>query len=233
MDNSKLAHLIAQAVVLVPEVEAHLSPQALALLDDPGRLAVKAGELTAINATYHDRITQALIDFLEGGNIVSSRNGFKRATSDAFNDAFDAGWIDGGGDPSGYDSDAQDWINARKEAEFGYIEMIYQQAKELKKEDGFDGFAWASERADGYTNTLRSVYNQGKLRAMKDIMVTFEGTDGAKSCDTCQELKGKRHRISWFIKRDYIPPHGSGLDCAKGGHCMHGLFSDAGEQVTQ
>ena len=88
-------------------------------------------------------------------------------------------------------------------------------------------------RADGYTGTLREVYNQGKLRAMKDIMVTFEGEDGAKSCDTCQELKGKRHRISWFVKRNFVPPHGSGLDCAKGGHCQHALYNDKGEAVTE
>jgi hypothetical protein len=227
MDDFDLKDIMARAVELVPDVRDYLSARSLLLL------AVKAGsDLPSINAEYHDKITKALIDFLEGGNITSSRNAFKRAIVEAFGPAFDLGWVEGGGDlPT--DSDANDWLNARVGAELGYVEMLYQQAKELRKEEGFDGFAWASARADGYTGTLREVYNQGKLRAMKDIMVTFEGEDGAKSCDTCQELKGKRHRISWFVKRNFVPPHGSGLDCAKGGHCQHALYNDKGEAVTE
>jgi hypothetical protein len=62
--------------------------------------------------------------------------------------------------------------------------------------------------------------------------LTFDGDDGAESCPTCTALKGQRHKASWWISHDYVPPTGSGLDCAAGGHCMHELVTDDGEVVT-
>ena len=189
------------------------------------------GDLSAVNRDYHDAITAALIDYFEGGGIAASRNDIKQAAINAFSDAFDNGWVDGGQDLP-VDDDALDWIEARINQEFGFVDMLLQEAKELRKDEEFDYLAWISHRADGYTNTLREVYNSGKLRAMDDRMVTFDGEDGAKPCRTCKSLKGKRHKISWFVKRNYIPPHGSGLECSKGGHCQHYLRDDKGEVIT-
>ena len=70
---------------------------------------------------------------------------------------------------------------------------------------------------------LKEVYNNAKMRAMPNMMVTFDGDDGAESCDTCQKLKGKRHKISWFVSRNYIPPFGTGLECHPGRRCQHYL----------
>jgi len=194
---------------------------------------IKAGgDLPSITKNYHDRITVAMIAYFEGGSIVSSRNAFKQATIDAFGAAFDLGWTDGGQELP-VDDNALDWFNARVNTEFGFIEMLFQEAKELRRDKDFDYFSWLTARADGYSRTLREIYNVGKLRAMDDRMVTFEGDDGAESCDTCQKLKGKRHRLSWFVSRNYVPPFGTGLDCHRGGHCQHCLVDDKGNQVTQ
>ena len=163
--------------------------------------------------------------------MTSPRSAFKRATVDAFGAAFDLGWVEGGQDLPP-DAEAVSWFNARVEQEFGFIEMLFQEAKELRKDKEFDFFSWVSARADGYSRTLREIYNAGFLRATRDKMVTFDGDDGAESCDTCQKLKGKRHKISWFVSRNYVPPFGTGLDCHRGGRCEHGLFDDDGNQVT-
>lgn len=194
--------------------------------------AVKAdGDLAGISATYNNEIVSSLTTYFEGGNVTTPRNQFKRAMVEAFGAAFDLGWADGGGEGVP-DSDALAWFNARVDQEFGYIEMLFVEAKELRRDTEFDSFAWTTQRADGYTRTLREIYNAGFLRATKDQMVTFEGDDGEKPCDTCKKLKGARHKISWFVKRNYIPPHGTGLDCAKGGHCRHYLVNDKGERMT-
>jgi hypothetical protein len=193
--------------------------------------AEEAGDLDAINARYHDVITAALLTYIEGGSITGPRNQFKKATVEAFGAAFDTGWLAGGGEGVP-DRDALAWFNARVEVELGYVDMLFQQAKELQSEEEFAALEWVSEKADSYTNTLKEIYNNAKLRATTDIMVTFDGDDGVEPCDTCQKLKGKRHKISWFVKRNYIPPHGSGLDCAKGGHCKHGLRKDDREWIT-
>lgn len=196
-------------------------------------MALKAdGDISDVNATYHDEITEALTGYFEeGGSVTAPKSAFKRAVTEAFGAAFDTGWVDGGGELPA-DEDALGWFNARVEQEYGFIDMLFQEAKELRKEEDFDYFAWLTARADGYTNSVREVYNQAKLRAGKDKMVVFDGDDGEESCDDCQSLKGKRHKISWFVSRNYVPPFGSGLECHKGGRCKHGLFDDEGNQVT-
>lgn len=195
---------------------------------------LKAGSLFSINdPVYHDAIRQILIDYFEGGSIVTARNAFKRAMVEAFGAIYDRAWVEAGG-VLPVSAEALAWLNTRVDAEMGYIDMLFQQARELRGEPDFDYHTWANQRADGYVNTLTSVYNMAAVRAMKKSqMVTFDGDDGAESCDTCQWLKGQRHRLSWFIAHDYIPPFGGGLDCAKGGKCKHGLFDEKGYQITR
>jgi len=196
--------------------------------------AIKAtGDLTAIRKEYHDLITETLIIYFESKKrpVTAFRNSFWRHAVGALGNAFDLGWSDGGGGayPTG---DALDWFNARIEMEFGYISTLFQEAKELRKEEDFDFFKWVNLKADGYTRTIRELYNAGKTRASKDIMVTFTGSDGAESCGECQMLKGQRHRVSWFVRRNYVPPHGTGLSCHRGRYCQHYLESDSGERIT-
>jgi len=194
--------------------------------------AIKAlGDVTAIMTAYHDSLTQILINFFESSKPVTSfKNAFKRAAVIALSNAFDLGFSDGGcGYPGPEDNN---WFNARLEQEFGYIEMLFQEARELRNEPEFDFFSWITQRADGYTRTVKELYNVGKLRCGSDVMVTFDGNDGAESCDTCQMLKGQRHRVSWFVRRNYVPPHGVGLDCHPGRRCQHYLVDDKGKQLT-
>lgn len=197
------------------------------------RVFVKAdsGDLSSISAVYHDAITASLTTYMEGGSVTAPRNAFKQAMVEAFGAAFDMGWQDGGGEPPP-DADALTWFNARVDEEFSHIESLFVQAKELRKEEEFDFFSWVTERADGYSRTLKEIYNTAKLMAMKDQMVTFDGDDGAESCPDCQKLKGKRHKISWFVNRNYVPPFGSGLECHPGRRCQHGLMNDKGEWIT-
>lgn len=194
--------------------------------------AFKAGgNLAAISSRYNDAIIETIIKYFTGGSLAASRNAFKRATTEAFGAAIDLGWTDGGNQPP-IDADVLAWFNARLNAEFGYIDMLFESMKALKKEDDFDYFQYAVERAAGYVGTLREIYNYAKLSSSKNIMVTFDGDDGKESCPDCQKYKGKRHRISWFMARNAVPPYGSGLQCHKGGRCEHFLRDDNGNQVT-
>jgi len=195
--------------------------------------AIKAGgDLTAINQRYHDAITRSLLTYFEGsGSVTAPRNAFVLAMIYNLGSAFRLGWSDeAGGTP--LDADAVAWLNSRVAAETGYIDMLFQEARELRKEKDFDFFSWVTMKADGYTRTLREMYNAGALRASKDIMVTFVGEDGNESCPECQMLKGQRHRVSWFVRRNFVPPHGTGLSCHRGRYCQHYLQNDKGEQVT-
>jgi hypothetical protein len=226
-----LRNIIVDTVKTVPEILPYLSDDARLYVQIHTRAVKADGDLGEINKEYSAAIVRALTSYFEGGSVTGPRNALKRAAVEAFGSAADLGWTDGGGELP-FDGEALEWFNARVNAELGYIDLLFQQAKELRKEEDFDPQAWASERAAGYVNTLKEVYNNLRLRVMDNVMVTFDGDDGEKPCDTCKKLRGKRHKLSWFIARNYIPPHGSGLDCSKGGHCQHGLRKDNGEWVT-
>lgn len=229
MDKTLLAEYLQKVAVQIPSIIPLLSDDARVLLGV--KALISGGDLPSINASYHDAITRILTGYYTRGNVTAPRNEFNRAVNDAFNLAFELGWKDGGGGLP-IDEAAQDWLNARIEQEFGYVKMMFTQAKQLRKDKEFDFFAWVTERADGYTRTLKEIYNTARLMAMKDQMVTFDGDDGEESCPDCQRLKGKRHRISWFINNNYVPPFGAGLECHPGRRCQHGLMNDKGEWLT-
>jgi hypothetical protein len=200
-------------------------------------LALKATDMGAINAAYHDEITQALIAYFEGGSIAAPKNSFKRATLTAFQDAFDLGYSDGGGELP-VDAEANAWLEARTQEEFGNVDALFEQAKELRKDKEFDYPVWVAARADGYTATLSDIYNQGKLISAKDKMLTFEGDDGDANhiCQsiggTCVRLKGQRHRASWWRSHDLVPYRGNtNYDCG-GWNCNHYLIDDDGNIFT-
>lgn len=226
----KLNKIILETARVVPEIMTHLSPEARAYIHARARKAER-GDLSSINKKYHDAITRALIAYFEGGSIGASRNAFKNAMITAFGDAFDAGWQDGGGELP-IDEEALDWVEARMNQEAGYIDGLMQDARQLRKEEEFDYFAWVTHHADNYTYTLREIFNIASLWVKRDVMVTFDGDDGKESCPDCQRYKGQRHKISWFVARDAVPPHGAGLECHPGRRCEHYLRDDAGNRVT-
>jgi hypothetical protein len=202
----------------------------LDMLPKDYKRSMKAEAITADE--YQEVIRDILIGYFEeGGAVTSYKNEFKQAMVEAFGNSFDTGWQEGGQDLP-QDEDALDWFNERMNQEFGFIDMLFQEAKELRKEEEFNYEQWVDIKSTGYANTLKEVFNEAKLRAMKDIMVTFDGDDGEESCETCTSLKGVRHKISWFVKRNYVPPFGIGLQCGRGGHCQHQLYDDQGNEVT-
>lgn len=194
--------------------------------------ALKAGKtLPEISAQYTNAIIEAIVTYFEGGSVTSPRNAFRRAMVDAFGAAFDLGWVDGGG-AMPPDETALEWFNPRVEQEFGYIEGLFANIKQLKKEDGFDYFEWATQRAAGYARSLGGVYNAGKMFAQGSKMLTWHLGETEVHCDTCLKLDGKRHKASWYIARSYIPRQaGASMDCG-GYNCDCSLEDDKGNTVT-
>ena len=205
----------------------------LELQADLARLTARKaiGDITATIAEYHDAITQAIVDYFTGDRrIQEARGDFKHAATNGLGDAFETGWLDGGQELP-LDPEAVDWLAARQEQEFGFIDQLFVQAKELKQEKDFDYFAWATERADGYAASAGGVYNEGKLFAAKNKLLTWVYGE-TEHCETCEKLNGQRHRASWFVSRNYIPRQpGAAMECG-GYRCMCSLIADDGEEFT-
>lgn len=224
MNRPSLLLSLRRAADLVPAVKEHLRPESLAVLK-------AASDMATINSVYHDAITSALLDYFNGGNLVSNRNAFKRACTNAFTDAFLLGYQDGRGGRVLSDTENA-WLDARINTEFGYIESLFVSAKEIKADGEADYFAWATARADGYTSTLASLYTSGGLFAKKNQMMTWRLGQTEEHCDTCLELDGQSHRASWYISHDYIPRKpGAGMDC-HGYNCDCRLIDKDGNEVT-
>lgn len=223
------AEILRAVVKAVPDVKPHLSIKALLLLHRDG---VKAsGDVAEIGAAYHDAITEALISYFEGGSVTGPRNQFKRAMVEAFGSTFDLAWTDAGGEMPP-EPEALSWLNARVEEEFANIESLFDDAKELRKVEDFDFFAYATARADGYTRTLSSIYTQGAALVKDNVMVTWHLGATEKHCKTCAKLDGQRHKIKWFIDRGYIPKQpGASMDCG-GYNCDCTLTDDKGNEFT-
>lgn len=193
---------------------------------------IKAGDdLPSISAEYHNKITVALVSYFEGGSIVSSRNSFKRAMVDAFGAAFDVGWLDGGGELP-VDENALDWFNARVSTEFGHIEELFLQARELRREDNFDYFTWITSRADGYTRSVLAIYNSGNMLAQKNKILIWRLGNTEKHCGTCANLDGQAHRASWYLARNYIPRQPGAAMLCGGYYCDCKLEDKEGNVIT-
>jgi len=199
--------------------------------------AVKAGalksesDLTDVRARYNDAIIDAIVLYFEGGSLVAARNSFKRAATEAFGAAVDTGWEDGGETPP-LDAELLSWFNARVNEEYAHIDSLFEQIKMLKKEPDFDYFSWATQRADGYTSTLREIYNHAVLAAKGGQLLTWRLGNTEVHCDTCKKLDGGSHRASWYIGRDYIPGKpGAAMDC-HGYNCDCKLFDKNGKLIS-
>jgi hypothetical protein len=187
--------------------------------------------VAGISADYHDRITAALLTYLEGGSVTGPRNQFRQAAVEALGDAFDLGFSDGGG-ALPIEDDALEWLNARIEQELAFIGTVFEQAKQLRREEDFDPLPWVNERADGYTKTVSALYNAGQMHAKKNKAGTWRLGATERHCSTCLKLDGKRHRLTWFIARNYIPRQpGADMEC-HGYNCDCRIEDDNGNVLT-
>ena len=184
--------------------------------------------LEEIRGEYQDTLAAAMLDYLDSNRPVTSfRNEFRRAVNDAFTGAFYAGWAEAGPSTGPIDDDATDWLLARIEQEIGYSDDLFAELKAQRGTEDIE--AWAEGKAETYTDTLDSIYNQGKVMGAEGLPLTFGGDDGEESCETCQGLKGVTHPARWWVENNLIPgqPGNENYDC-KGYRCQHGLFDQDG-----
>lgn len=206
-----------------PEVLPHLSPETLA--------AVKAGGgYPGIRSDYWHAVYDAVYDYLTGNKPVTSfANSVKRAFTDAYIAAAEIGYQEGGADLP-FDDETVAWLTGVQSQEFGYIEELFSRLKE--EWEGLDPDAEAASRAEGYVNNLDSIFSEATLRGSKNITVTWVLGSTEKHCKTCASLDGKKHRISWFLDRDYIPRKpGAAMECG-GYNCDCQLVDKDGNEYT-
>jgi len=192
-------------------------------------------DIGAIMSEYEQTIATSMADYLQGtGPITAFRNEFRRAVNDAFTMAFYAGWADGGGGQPIPDSEIAQ-LNARIDAEIGYADELFNALKDLR--DNPDAthqemLDFVDARSAGYTNTVNSIYADGKVRANTDLVLTFGGSDGNESCETCQGLHDVSHPASWWVENGLVPAPGNRNYICNGYNCQHTLSDKDGNVIA-
>ena len=191
-----------------------------------------------IRQTYYENIKQSVVGFLAntGSRVTAFQNDARQAMTESFPTAFYAGYADGGGDPDNVDPDDDAWLTARMNAETGFIGVTFQNMRQMKLPGDMsasDIDDQGDQTATAYANTLDGIYNEGKLRGAGNKMLVFAGEDGEESCQTCQKLKGQRHKASYWVSHGLVPgvPGNTNYICG-GWNCQHYLEDKDGNLFT-
>ena len=194
----------------------------------------RAGEdYSSIRSSFYDAVYDSVHDYLDSSDRSTSfKSAMKRNIVDSYTPAVEAGYTFAGAELP-LEGDVNDFLTAAQGVELANVDSLFVSLAELRKQDDLDAEAEATRRAEGYANSLDGLYNKAVLYGLENKMLTFDGDDGAESCASCQSLKGQRHKASWWIAHDYVPPNGGGLDCGAGGHCEHELVDDDGNVWTE
>ena len=221
--NNIPVEVIRAAVRQYPEVLPLLSVETRGLLK-------AAGGYPGVRTEYYTAVYDAVYDYLTGNRPVTGFvNSVKRAFTEAQASAMEIAYTEAGGELP-FDAETSAWLVSTQQAGFGHIEDLFAR---LKAEwEGLDPAAEATHRAEGYASNLDGIFNETKLRGSKNQTVTWVLGSAEKHCKTCASLDGKRHRISWFIERDYIPrKNGAAMECG-GYNCDCSLIDNQGNEYT-
>ena len=210
--KKNIPSVIAAVIRSVPSVSPYLQPETWAVFR-------AAGGFDGIRNTYWAIIYDAVYDYLTGDKPVRTfKNAMKRGMVEAFGATVDKGYEDSGGELP-LDVDTLAWLNDQVANDSGYIDDLFSR---LKQEwDGLDPINEAFARADGYAKTLDAIYAEAKMRGAKEATAEFVGDDGAESCEDCQKMKGKKHKLSYIIANNLIPRPGNDNYKCKGYECEH------------
>lgn len=190
---------------------------------------------------YVDDITRNFQDVLDGDLLSSeARRRHKAYIKENAEAAYREGLAEGGANIE-LTEDDEKAIGTWVQTQLGYVAGLWDEIDRLTKgysdamltrEQYESGRRALYERIGLWGNALRDLANQGKASAMRNKMVTWRLGATEEHCRTCAKLDGKRHRLSWFTSRDYIPQAvGSDtLECG-GWRCQCTLKDDKGAQV--
>jgi len=190
-------------------------------------------EYSAVRKVYSDKVYEAVYSYLSDRKKMDQdfRDAMRTALEIAFVASATIAWADGGNDQV-LTIDALAFLAAYKAAEMGFVESLLVSLRLMKQQADEDTVpeVTAQQRADGYAKTLDLVYNNIKVLSAGNRMLTFVGEDGDETCIDCYKYKGKRHRASWWVAHDAIPPNRN-FEC-KGYRCQHILVDDQNRLFT-
>jgi hypothetical protein len=183
-------------------------------------------------AVVYDAVYNYLSSHARSENVPPEARTMAAAIGKAYIETTDIAYVDGGGSLP-LDGDTLSLARSYMNQQLAFVDGLFETLKQMRKEGDFDAISVAFQKANSWSDSLDGFYNMVKLAGAGNKMLTFVQVRNTKeSCDDCVRLRGKRHRASWWISHEYVPPKGIGLACSAGGHCGDALIDDNGNEFT-
>src|SRR5689334_24211316 len=136
-------------------------PELLPYLSDA---AIKAAGYDSIRTVMSGAIFGAVFGFLNDDRFIAKyRDQMATAVSKAYVATADVAYVDGGSELP-LDEDTAAWAREQLDETLGYIDQLFDDLKDLRKEGDYDAGEVASDRAEGYASGLDGFYNEAVLR---------------------------------------------------------------------
>lgn len=194
----------------------------LSLLDQAEALITAYKSIDSAVAVYRKSLRAITGSFFRGD---VSRADFARAVSDDLQvDAetvFIAGLEEGGASADEMTDAEQKYLDDWIKNQLTFVAGLADAAQEAKGDRALQRAFYP--RVDMWVDSMATLGMTAKGFASADQMGQWKLGQTEKHCDTCKKLaSGAPHRVSWFLKRGYIPRengsetlqcHGFKCDC--------------------
>jgi hypothetical protein len=205
--------ILRHVIRAVPSVLPYLAPD-----------TIKAAGYDSIRTVMSGAIFGAVFGFLNDPIYIAKyRDQMATAVTKAYLETADVAYVDGGSELP-LDDETAAWARAQLDAQLAYVDALFDDLKELRKNGDFDAGEVATARAEGYAGSLDAFYGEAKMRGSENKTLEFGGTDGKESCPDCQKLVRKRHKIKYILDNNLIPKPGNDRFQCKGYECNHFWF---------
>lgn len=160
---------------------------------------------------YDNDLSELVQSLLRGSGRLSKAD-FRRQMKSMIKaygrEGFGVAWAEGGGDEADIEaadlSFMQDWISEQQGFVNDFADWLTDKESDLDQ---------VTDRIALWVASFRNFLDRVLARALGDPIGEWEYGD-TEHCDTCLELNGQRHRISWFTSRGYNPrTPGAEMDC--------------------
>ena len=196
---------------------------------------VEVKTIAQVVTGYANRLTTLVNQTMRTGDYIEQRRAHKALLKNVARDVYRDGLREGGIEPrdetpedkAATEEAIDDWLASQ----FEYVNQFAKDAAEAKKDK--TKRAAILSRVDDWLVALRNFGEAGRLAALGNIMLTFDGDDGSESCDECQHYKGQRHRRNWWAERDLLRRNGNdNFGCGRWEPCQHPFRDDSGKVIV-
>lgn len=181
----------------------------------------------AVRLDFEDRFEDVLVE-IRLGNISDRRragNILRQIGTIFINRAFRQG-LEDGGVMSNPNEDEKAEIKTLVSTMSGHISNL---TKVLIKEGGITDAQAAGKIGQWWNKSILPAYYAGFNSAAGNQMMEFTGSDGKKSCATCQRLNGQRHRMKDWTRKQLRPQVDTQSYICGGWECNHQLTPIVGK----